>query len=254
MRQSVAWLIGFGLVVGCGGGGEEKDTGASQKDAFDVGSDAQDTSAPNDEGGQPKPDLSVPDKGGTLDSAVDQGGDKGSVDQAAQDTGPVGCPPVYTGESCHEMVACALQCDDETYRQQCAEQGDQAAVAKYQQVMDCLDSLTDCAPTEDGLFASCAAACKTEIGECFAGQGDCSDIRKCRVACDPEDIGCPVKCLGEGDADAQELWRKYVNCILAVDCAQTDTLPNGWPSGQCEKNAQMLYCPQQTQACLNPLG
>ena len=250
-------VLGWGLACGGGGGGGSKDPGV-QPDASPV----DPGTTPDPAGGDPgTPDLGPTDVGpqdrGTEDLTPPE--DKGptdpgpGVDTAKPDT-PAQCPAVVTGATCAAKVACALQCADATYRSECVGSASDEATQKAEAALSCLQAL-DCGTLiEDEWFSGCAdSACADAINACFVGTGICNDIRKCRIACEPTDPACPLRCWGEATLEQQDVWADYWDCIMGSDCVQNgDLMPNGWPTENCERNAQMHFCPLQTQACIPP--
>lgn len=257
MRTLTIVLMVPMLAVACGGGGGGGDT-SGQPDV------PQADPGPTPDPGTPDPgtpDTGTPDSGpvdpGPEDTpAPDDPGptDPGPTPDTALPDIPAQCPTVVTGPTCAAKVACALQCADATYGAACVGTAAGQATQSAQAALACLKGL-DCGPViEDEGFSDCAsAACENELDACFEGTGICNDIRKCRMACEPTDPACPLRCRVEATLEEQDVWDTYRDCIMGADCVQNgDVMPNGWPTENCERYAQMHYCPLQTQACIPP--
>lgn len=240
------------LVIGlaCGGGGG----GAQQQPDVPPDSVVQDDGGVTTDQGGGSQDTAKPDLG-----KIDFGGlsDSGTKDIPIPDPGPdiPGCPTLITGPTCAAKVACALQCPAEgSYVSQCVGPAADQETEKAQETLDCLLALNCQSLIENERFSLCAKeACKADLDACFAGNGICNDIRKCRMACEPNDYACPLRCLAEATLAEQEVWADYWTCIMGADCVQSgDVMANGWPTENCERYAQSHYCPNQTQACIPP--
>lgn len=250
MTATLATLTALAAACG-GGGGGTKDSGVTPDvDRVDV--DMVDAGPTQDPG---PADPGTPDPGQQDPGSEDKGPtDPGPGPDTTQPDIPAQCPTVVTGPTCAAKVACALQCADATYGSACVGAAADDATQQAQAALACLEGL-DCGPvTEDEWFSDCAiAACETEIDTCFTGAGICNDVRKCRMACEPSDPACPLRCRAEATLAQQAVWGEYRDCIMGADCVENgDVLPNGWPTENCERYAQSHYCPNQTQACIPP--
>ena len=167
---------------------------------------------------------------------------------------PAGCPAaVISGPTCGEIGACALQCTDAAFQAQCIAQGEQAAKDAFAAVQTCLATAACATLWVNDDFSECAkGACADKLSACFVGTMTCKDVWTCRKGCDPEDTGCPIRCLAEGAPNYQAVWLDYKNCALAAACAQNpaNLRGNGWPTDQCEGNADGTVCHNQYMACV----
>lgn len=248
---TLGFLLTLALAACGGGGGGTSDSGQDHGQAFDAADPGQvlDTSTTTDPVKPLDNEVSL-DQGTKPDPGVQI--DKGQVpDEGPKDTS-IGCPSVVTGDTCAAKVACAVLCADENYQAACLG-SDSEARTKALELLDCLGGLTCGSVVEEGFFTDCAEGqCEAQIEACFAGTGNCNDIRKCRMECDPEDLACPLRCLGEGTVEEQGFFAEYVDCIMGVDCVENgEVMPNGWPTEKCEIHAQH-FCPKQTEACIRP--
>ncbi len=157
-----------------------------------------------------------------------------------------GCPAaVISGPTCGEIGACALQCNDAGFQAQCLALGNQAARDAFAPLQTCLATAKCATAWENDDFSTCAkTACANELGACFVGTMKCKDIWTCRKECDPEDTGCGMRCMAQGTLAFQSAWVDYKNCVLAAACAQdpANLRGNGWPTDQCEGNADGTVC------------
>lgn len=249
------WTSSFGavllvLAVACGGDDTDQtnDTGIVEDSV--VADVVEDTSVADE--GQ-APDLYQPDTAtGTDTNQVQDEGQ--AVDNTHVDTYvPTECPKVVvTGSKCYEAAACwFVACDNnETYREQCLEQSDDTVDAMVKALNDCIET----AGCEDIFvnehFSECVRDnCLNEVDACFVTEDNlCWEIRTCRRLCSADDKSCPMRCLGEGDTTEQENWANFTDCVLDVDCAATNILPNGWLTEECEGYAAE-QCYTQAQAC-----
>ncbi len=247
MRTS-QWLLVFIMLTGAGCGGSEGDSSGADVLEVATGDDSV-----------VMPDVPAADIGGT-DVLSDTISGPDALSEVVSDVGVgpditpeviAGCPPVLTGKTCSEVAACAFQCHDVAYLEACRAQAASGVVVTFDALAACLDE-ADCLTTavyEDEQLSACArSACAEEIGVCLIGTAGCWDIRNCRLQCDPEDEGCPLRCFAQGDDPAQTDWVAYTTCILGVSCATTDLRLNGWPTQECEQHA-WSSCPTQYQAC-----
>jgi hypothetical protein len=216
------------------------------------GADATTLPADAVAGSDASPDSGTADPGPAIDpgTATDPGvaGDPGTTDVPPADPGTAtdpgktdpgsACPATaFPGKTCAEAAACLLQCgDDADWVAKCLAESDDAVDAAVDALATCLDT-AGC----DALFAAeevteCASgSCAAAVDACLpAGEGTCKDLWLCRKACPATDAGCPLKCYAQGSAAAREAWIAYKDCLFQVECAEDDTMPNGWPSEKCE--------------------
>ena len=195
-------------------------------------------------------DSGQTDKG----NPVDNGTDIGTDTDAGND-----CPSsVVTGNTCAEVGACLLACDDSTYQDQCKSGSQTTAVAAFKALTDCAAQM-NCGPVFTGeWFSQCVLdKCETEYGKCFvnaaADAKTCQDIRSCRMDCPAGDPTCPIKCIAQGSAEAQTDYFKYVDCLFNTDCVKNlhQLNSNGWPMNSCEKHANNM-CSNYWTACMKP--
>lgn len=184
--------------------------------------------------------------------------DNAPVDNAPVDNGPTDvpatCPVVVTGPTCNAIAACAIQCADAGRAAACVGSTTGAEVEKWDALKACLDTAACPKVWENEQYSACAtAACKDTLEACAQTEGGkCRDIWICRKDCDPDDPSCPARCLGTGTVAAQATFVAYKDCILGIDCAETDIEANGWPVWTCEEYGQYHNCPLQSQACFPP--
>jgi hypothetical protein len=194
--------------------------------------------------------------------------DPGTADNAKPDTNPVDhgtpdttaadvpqtCPAVVSGATCGAIAACAIQCDAEGRAAECVGATTGAEVEKWDALKACLATAACPKVWENEQFTACATtACKATLEACFVTDGGkCRDIWICRKDCDPDDPSCPARCYGIGSVEAQATWVTYKDCILGIDCAETDIMANGWPVWTCEEYGENHNCPLQSQACFPP--
>ena len=164
---------------------------------------------------------------------------------------------VHVCMDCGEIATFVLLCGDETCEGAFLAGVKENVKTKVTALFDCVSALNCGSFIGPGGFKECAVdGCIEVISACYTGTGECSDIRKCRLAC-PTWVGdhsCALNCWAEGSQNAQIIWQEYADCIFGeeVSCSSVDIMPNGWPFNDCEKFAQGQYCPMQTQACLPP--
>jgi len=247
------WFLCMAVVVACGGGSGGE---AAAPDAVaEAVADAPGADAP---GGEVVKDT-LPDTIVTPDEGV-QVPDTAHGDLAkpetAQDLPPAetqaSCP-VFAGKGskCSQAAACAVLClASDAWLSGCKGELASDQVTNFDGLMQCLGGLDT--PALDGEIFSDGArqACGPQIDACFAGTGNCKEIWICRKKCSAEDPACPMACQGIGDAAAQAAWNEYVKCVFGVECAQTEVLPNGWPTETCEGGDVRIHCSLKYQACM----
>jgi hypothetical protein len=250
----IAAVAMFGGAQGCESSSDDVDAGRDAVDQPDVAEDPGVSQDP----GQEDPgnvDPGTPDPGSDDPGTFDPGQeDPGGV----EDPGAPACPTVlFGGTECFEIAGCVLACpEDEAFEASCMALGDDAGRAAFAALRDCLAGAEDCDAYFDGEDAAdCVmSACGVEMGACLpAGTGTCRDIWTCRKDCDPEDPGCPLRCMALGTVDDRSTWSLYQRCVFQGDCASTDVLPSGWPTQNCENDIANNYCTNQWQACFPPL-
>lgn len=212
---------------------------------------------------QDVPPADVVDDKGVEDLGVDHGPadpgketvapDTAPVDNTPTDTAPT-CPAMISGPTCNAIAACALQCTEAGREAACVGTADAAEKAKWETLRDCLATAACPKVFENEQFSTCAvAACGAALDGCFTtAGGKCCTIVNCRKDCDPDDPACPMRCYGKAPKEEQVIFVDYKDCILGVECAQTDVRANGWPTWTCEEYAQYHNCPNQQQACFPP--
>lgn len=230
---------------GGGGGGENKDTQtlSDLKEIIDIVESISEDKGMESQ--QDKDQIEMPQKP-----------DPSVIETTPEKQEPL-CPPVFTGSSCNEFTACALQCEDESYKSKCLEKADTEELKKYDSLYTCLKDSGCEKIFEKFAFSKCAIEkCGDKIEGCFMGSGSCNDIRKCVIKCDQDDLGCPMMCFGLGDKEAQEKWIEYKNCIFEVEDANNpdNQYPSGWPNEKTENFAAGNHCPSQYNACVPPIG
>lgn len=257
MRR-VHWVLVAAIAMcvgaqGCESSSDESDTRRDVGQQPDVPGDP---GVPEDPGQQDpgSVDPGTPDPGSN-----DPGTDPGQQDPGTvEDPGVPACPTVlFGGPACFEIAACKMACpEDEAFDEACRALGDDDGRAAFSVLMDCLGDAEDCDTYFVGEDATeCVLAdCGAEMGACLPeGTGTCRDIWACRKDCDPEDPGCPLRCMALGTSDDRSAWTQYQRCVFQGDCASTDVLPSGWPTQNCENDIANNNCTNQWQACFPPI-
>lgn len=254
MRQFLAVMGIVGFLAGCDSGNDVTDLGTDLgRDVpvvTDLADPGTDPGAPQDSGRDP----GVPLDPGTPDPGRVDVQDPGGTQDPGTTDGTASCPQSVGGSTCHEIAACAIQCPDPTFQAACAVQPVSGATGAWEALRDCIANAS-CDPIfQDEQYTDCVLdACRDLLTACGPTPGGtCRDIWKCRKDCDPDDAACPARCFGLGSAEAQATWIAYKDCILGIECAETDINANGWPTWTCEAYGQNHNCPIQAQACFPP--
>ncbi len=237
--------LGFGLIaffisgmLACGSGDADP--------AQNTGSDtvnSTDTTSGTDEGNTDEDvNLSLPDEGNTQ-----------------TDPGTVGPDPEEAKAQCQDYALCAFGCGQ---NQSCFAQCTQSfplGEPLFSAINNCI--LAQCGQPpggnqQDPIWAACLSDVAAEGGACFQsrvdcgliGTGSCSGVVTCSQGCtNPQTQNdCINKCLWGSDANGQDLYMAFNNCV-ASSC-NAECVAAGASQAACQ-TCQQEKCINEIQAC-----